>query len=161
MKILAALLLGLLCASLSLLADAGIEAFYDHTPEVERPGYFLVLDAVTPVTWWASWMVGVLAALTWGAGRSNNLSTGVHLAVAVVALQLSIVTLIGLSAVVRNLVYMNGSRDVPTYRIGVNVLIFIGLSIASWRSIVTKSKAEQIMDANLPIAPQPPSNATH
>ncbi len=105
-------------------------------------------------------MVGALAALTWGAGRSNNLSTGCHLAVAVVALQLSIVTLIALSAVLRNLVYMNGSRDVPTYRIGVNVLIFMGLSIASWRSIVTKSKAEQIMDANLPIAPQPPSNST-
>jgi hypothetical protein len=146
MKILAALLLGLLCSSLGLLADAGMEAFYDHTPEVERPGFVLVLDAFTPVTWWSSWMVGALVALTWGASR-HNVSNGYHLAVAIIALQLSIVSLIALPSVLRFLTYMNGPRDVPSYRIGVNVLIFIGLSIASYRSMVTKS-AEQAGSSN-------------
>jgi hypothetical protein len=145
MKILAALLLGLLCSSLGFLADAGMEAFYDHTPEVERPGYVLVLDAFTPVTWWLSWMVGALVAFMWGTGR-HNFPVGCHLTIAVTALMFSIVLLLAANSM-KFLIYMNGPRDVPLYRIGVNVLIILGLSIASYRSIVTKS-AEKAGSSN-------------
>ena len=137
MKILTALLLGLLCSSLGLLADAGMEAFYDNTPEAARPEYFLVLDAFTPVTWWSSWIVGTLVAVAWGTGR-HDFPTGCYLAVAVVALLLSVISLIALACVWRHLTFMNGPREVPYYRIGLNVLIFAGLSIASYRSIVTR-----------------------
>jgi hypothetical protein len=148
MKILTALLIGLLCSSLGLLAEAGMEAFYDNTPEVARPEYFLILDAFTPVTWWSSWIYGALVALAWGTGR-HDFPTGCYLAVAVVTLLLSIISLIALPCVLRHLTFMNGDRDVPSYRIAVNVLIFIGLSIATYKSIV-KRFAEQAVPPNGP-----------